>query len=217
MIVGSVSSWVAFTDVQAILTRVGIDLTPWIKGVLDAMVLEQQELFQEMTGRHVESQAVVQEVYDGNGTDELVLNDYPVASVTLFDRDTSGDANHTTIDANDYDVDADRGILTKFAGILFADIKKSILVSYTRGWAITSIPRQIKSCIEKQTVLEVLSEAFMREDGQEILPSVESLSADGYNVKFDNGPHGKTIKKYWKDIKRVWTKYGWQGEKDDGA
>lgn len=211
MTVGSISSWVAYEDVVPLLERIGIDMEPWVKAIINAMILEQQELFQEMTGRHVESQSVVQEVYDGNGTTQLRLNDYPVSAVTLYDRDTSSDANHTEIDSTDYDVDGDAGILTKFAGLLFVNTEKSILVSYTRGWAIASIPREIKECIKKQTVIEVLAQAYKREDGQEILPSVKSMSADGYNVTFDGGPHGFTIKKFWADVERVWRKYGWQG------
>jgi hypothetical protein len=55
-----------------------------------------------------------QEKYDGTGTRELCLNNFPITSFTLLEKNNNADNsdNWSTIDANDYWIDTETGVLT---------------------------------------------------------------------------------------------------------
>lgn len=66
------------------------------------------------------------ETYDGEGTAELFLNNYPVTSVTNVSIDG------TVLNSTDYEVSKDTGII-RFYG-LFPEGSSNVTVTYTAGY-----------------------------------------------------------------------------------
>lgn len=99
------------------------------------------ELIEGYTGRRFKSTTYTDEVYDGSGTRELVLRNYPVSNLTLKGRDGSeNNPSTSTVDTSQYFIDANSGILKALSS--FYGTYDRWLVTYTAGY--TTIPYDLQ-------------------------------------------------------------------------
>ncbi len=98
------------------------------------------------TGR-ILAQQTFTEIYDGDGTDILFLENYPIASVTTVHQDSERAFGSTTLVAStDYLTYADNRKLVSTGTTWFADIQ-TIKVVYVAGFAIGSIPEDLVNAV----------------------------------------------------------------------
>lgn len=98
------------------------------------------------TGRRIESTAYAQ-LYDGSGTARIILNEYPIISVTVLsqDLDHSTKKYSSPYAATDFFL-ATGGIVELYEDI-FVELQRSVYVSYTAGFA--TIPGDLKDLVKQ--------------------------------------------------------------------
>lgn len=102
--------------------------------VIGTLLTRASAWIERYCGRTFASTAYTQD-YDGDGTDTLILRQYPIVSVTTIHDDQERDfASATLIDADDYYVDADKGMVKLIAG-RFSRGRGNVRVVYTAGHA----------------------------------------------------------------------------------
>lgn len=111
---------------------VSLDNTKTFLGISDHTKDEKLKLLINMatdyiesqTGRRFVSTVHTQEEFDGTGSNQISLKHFPVITFTLLEVNNSSNNTDswTTIDASNYWVDSDTGIITKTSGFIdFAD------------------------------------------------------------------------------------------------
>lgn len=97
--------------------------------------------------RRFASTAYSQEEYDGTGTVELVLKQFPVVSFTSLERNQVPDNTDSweTVDADDYWVENASGIITKTSK--FYKGTRNYRVSYTAGYSTIPYDLQFACCL----------------------------------------------------------------------
>lgn len=104
--------------------------------LLELLIKTVTDLVQSYCNRAFVQIAYTQEEYDGTGTKELLLKNYPIkiSSGFTLERNNASDNSDSweTVDAEDYFVDADRGIVTKLTE--FWPEKNKYRVTYTAGY-----------------------------------------------------------------------------------
>lgn len=99
------------------------------------------ELIEGYCDRRFKSTSYVDEVYDGSGTDQLLLRNRPISAVTLKVRNTSlNDPDFTTIPTDEYFVNANAGVLDGLSS--FYGRADRWAVTYTGGY--TTIPSDLQ-------------------------------------------------------------------------
>lgn len=98
-------------------------------------------------GRTVLQATYTNEVYDGTGSYDLLLNNYPVSSVTsLAKRDTPyTDSWNDTVDSNDFYVDSVNGTITKVTA--FSEPPAQYRVTYVAGYALADVPNDLSLAV----------------------------------------------------------------------
>lgn len=90
------------------------------------------------------------EFYDGDGSDELMLNNYPVGTLTSVHDDPLRDfaAGSLLVVDDDYILDAAAGIISAMSGHpAFLKGKATVKVVYTAGYALASVPHDLKEAV----------------------------------------------------------------------
>ncbi len=109
-----------------------------------------------MTGRLLLSRTLT-EHYDGDGTDMLIVNQYPVTTITSINIDSGRDyAAGTVVDSGDYMKYGDSGMIA-FDGVTLTPGRQSIKIVYVAGYIV--IPHDIE-----MACLQILAIDHMRED-----------------------------------------------------
>lgn len=73
---------------------------------------------------------------NGTGTDVLVLNHYPISSVSSIRVDSNREfASITEIDTDDYYVDTEAGRIEKLNGVVWPVGRRNVQITYTRGFS----------------------------------------------------------------------------------
>lgn len=101
------------------------------------------------TGRQL-LEADYEEFYDGDGSDELMLNNYPVLEIASVHDDPIREfgASSLLVEDTDFLVDAAAGILTGLPGHpVFFRGKRTIKVAYSAGYADDAIPHDLKDAV----------------------------------------------------------------------
>lgn len=88
---------------------------------------------EKITGRTF-SETSYTEYYDGTGTNEIVLNQFPIISLTSINYVNTDDTSSTSIDTNSVHINYDKGILL-YRGGIFSAGKRNLLITYTAGYA----------------------------------------------------------------------------------
>lgn len=92
--------------------------------------------------RTFKSATYTNEVYDGTGTKELILKNFPVTSFTQlqFNRAANNEADWETVDANRYFVDNNSGVIT-LAGTVgtFLDVEAGCFVQAPQKYRATYV------------------------------------------------------------------------------
>lgn len=104
----------ALTTVADVKENLGIASSDSSKNNLIIRKINQATgIIENYCGRRFKSTAYTDELYNGNGTDQLVLRQRPIiGSVTLESRDTSlNEADFDTVDSELYFIDTESGIL----------------------------------------------------------------------------------------------------------
>ena len=98
------------------------------------------------TGR-ILAQQTFTEIYDGDGSDILFLDNYPIASVTTVHQDSDrAFGSDTLVAATDYLTYADNRKLVSIGTTWFKDVQ-TIKVVYVAGYAIGSIPEDLVNAV----------------------------------------------------------------------
>ena len=98
------------------------------------------------TGR-ILAQQTFTETYDGDGSDILFLNNYPITSVTTVHQDSDRAFGvDTLVDSDDYLTYADNRKLVGIGTRWFKDIQ-TIKVVYVAGFVIGSIPDDLVNAV----------------------------------------------------------------------
>lgn len=104
--------------------------------LLELLIKTVTDLVQNYCNRAFVQIAYTQEEYDGTGTKELLLKNFPikVASGFTLEKNNATDNSDSweTVDAEDYFVDADRGVIAKLTD--FWPAKNKYRATYTAGY-----------------------------------------------------------------------------------
>jgi len=122
------------------------------------------------------------EYYDGDGTDTLLVDNYPINSVSELyddpDRDFGAD---TLIDPSDYVIYSEEGKVV-LDGSVFSKGKKNIKIVYNAGY--TTIPADLEQAVIKLVAAEYLlgqgSVNVVEGEGQQIRP--QKLREEAYKI-----------------------------------
>lgn len=99
----------------------------------------------DYTGRRLKSRSN-SDVYDGDGSDLLLLRDYPLVSITdlrIDDGSYSGAPPQTTSD--DYTLNLPSGLIKLKNGVLFVKGFQNVAITYTAGY--TTAPETVKEAV----------------------------------------------------------------------
>lgn len=117
--------------------------------ILEDLINRASSFANKFTGRQL-LQASFAEYYDGDGSGELMLNNYPIQSVTTVHDDPNRDfgASSLLVVDDDYVLDTAGGIILAMAGHpAFLSGRRSIKVVYSAGYASGSIPYDLKEAV----------------------------------------------------------------------
>lgn len=87
---------------------------------------------------------------DGTGTPDLIAPDAPITSLTAIKIGRDSTNPTATLDVTDADVVVyeSSGLITRTDGGVFPRKRKYILLSYAAGWTKSTIPLDIRTCLQ---------------------------------------------------------------------
>lgn len=107
--------------------------------VLDTLINHSTDSIESFCSRRFLRTAYTNQVHDGTGSEELILQEYPVIedqTFTLQERNSlTNEDDWDTIDAEDYFVEYDTGIVKNVVGI-FLKHPRHYRVTYTAGFHV---------------------------------------------------------------------------------
>lgn len=143
-------------------TRAGITGSTYDSQIA-ALIPEAESIVARFLDRVLEdSGSDITEYYNGTGTGVLLLNAYPVTSITsvsYLSSVSAGAASYTAYGTDEYYHDADTGALFRYSGIDYSFVDspawdlvwpigpKNIKVVYQGGWTSATVPSDVESCI----------------------------------------------------------------------
>lgn len=120
--------------------------------LLAQVALAVQDLFDELTGRTSEEASHTEYYNAPYGTEQIMLNNWPVSSDTdpevWDDPDWNWDSGDKLTIDDDFRVDRVNGII--FRDGFFYEGKQSVKVTYTAGWSTTTFPDSHKQIWVRQ-------------------------------------------------------------------
>lgn len=126
----------ALTTLNATKEYLKIALTETSEnGILEGLINAVSNLIENFCKRSFIENTYTDEEYDGTGTSNLMLNTFPVSSVTSIKIDD------VVVDSTEYKVRKDSGIVVRLNSTWPKDVL-NIKVSYTAGYAI--IPADVE-------------------------------------------------------------------------
>lgn len=119
--------------------------------LLEILINQATDTVEAYLGLTVLLTTYTNEVYDGGGTNELFLKNYPVdtTSVTLQYRNTTVTNNDSwsTVTTTDYFIYGGEGYIWK--NTPFIDLPQHYRATYDAGWASGSVPDDLKLAVMK--------------------------------------------------------------------
>jgi hypothetical protein len=107
--------------------------------------------FNSYVGRRILEQTETTAYLDGNGKGTLFLPRYPSVTITSL---TESDITLTEGKDKDFRIYADEGMLKRLGGCWAVGKKNIVLTSYKAGWAIASLPKDLKLAALMQVAAE---------------------------------------------------------------
>lgn len=181
-----------YTELDTIKNVLNIDDTSQ-DTLLTRLIKSATSFVDQVTHRTFEETSTT-EKYSGTGTSELVLNNYPVSSVSEIT------INDEVVDSDDYEVFSDEGIIYKYDywtqtnntfryGVLLDgntnNRKRNIEVTYTYGYKLPGeVDRDLPYSLE-QVVINLVTNAY-RESGQKSNIKREEIMSAEYEYFKDS-------------------------------
>lgn len=131
--------------------------------------------------------ATYTEYHDGDGTDTVMLKQYPVNSITSIHDDTDRDYDSDTlIDSDDYVYDSDSGIV-QLDGFSFVPGRQNVKVVYNAGY--TTIPTDLEqACIMRVAIRYLQGKANINAFDSDNIERINKMTDASESI----------IAKYWK-------------------
>ena len=106
-------------------------------GILTMLINQVTGYLESYLKRPIKQATYTHELYNGTGTNKLILKTYPVASITSIEERNSPDNvdEWTTINSQYYQVDLDNGVVTYTAG-RFIETPNRYRITYIAGYLI---------------------------------------------------------------------------------
>lgn len=147
--------------------------------ILGVLINGVSQAIKKYTGRNFISASYTQ-FYDGDGTDELQLANYPVTALTTLNDDVNRDfASGDDISSDDYLLDGPAGIVRLWnTESVFIRAKANVKVVYTAGYTVANIPADLKLAALRWIAREYMK--FSDKKAQVVLASVRDQ-----NITYD--------------------------------
>jgi hypothetical protein len=134
----------ALTTRQRLMDFMGITSVTTVQGnVIDRVIDSVTEYIERYCGRRFKKTTYTNELYDGDGSNCIVLNSFPVdsSSTFTFQYRTSRDNEDSwdTFDSDEYFVDYDAGIIEMPTDVRLARGVKIYRVTYTAGYDFDNV------------------------------------------------------------------------------
>lgn len=179
------------TTVARVKSFLGISVADH-DAVLEMLVNVVSDFVELYCDRVIRKTAYTNEVYDGTGSNKMLLKNFPVISTETFtfgQRDTDlNDNSWTNRDSEEYHVDWDTGIVDWLTN-MFRDIPRHYRFTYTAGYDIdNSTPTATKTLELKGladlewAVWEMIKEAFRQ---RKQAGDINSESIGDYSVTYN--------------------------------
>jgi hypothetical protein len=140
--------------------------------------------FNSYVGRRIIEQTETIAYLDGNGKETILLPRYPNVTITSLTED---DVALTEGEDEDYRIYSDEGMIVRLEGRWAKGRKNIILTSYKAGYALASLPKDLK-----MVALEQVS--FEYGNFRNKMLGVSSRSAsDGSVTRFETGQFLKSV------------------------
>lgn len=143
--------------------------------VLEMLINQATDYLETKCGRRFASTTYTEQEYDGNGTVELKLQQFPVITFTTLqkNRATDNSDDWETVDTDDYWVENETGIITKTSK--FYKGKFNYRATYTAGYA--TIPYDLQ-----YACLTIVSETLNRRSAM----GIKAESLGDHSITFES-------------------------------
>lgn len=193
----------SLTVIADVKQQLGLENDSTKDAFLANLILRAQKLLEKYCGRKFDS-ATYTEFYDGDGTDELLLNQYPIVSVTSLHDDLGRTFDSLTlISTSDYVIYKERGKIKltssepSQSGRVFARGAQNVKVIYVAGY--DPVPEDLQDA-----ALQQIEHMFNRAK----TGGFTSRSMGGISETYDPEPIPETVKRSL----RHYRKYGHSGQ-----
>lgn len=133
------------TTIAAVKTLTGVASAD--DAITQTLITKASVYANDYTGRILAQQSPFTETYDGDGSNILFLDNYPITSVTTVHQDSDRVfGSDTLVPSTDYLTYADNRKLVGIGTRWFKDIQ-TIKVVYVAGFAIGSIPEDLVNAV----------------------------------------------------------------------
>jgi hypothetical protein len=152
--------------------------------LIERLINAVTEFVEQYTSRSFLLTNYSNELYDGSGTDKLVLKQAPISAVTLSRRDSASNlSNFSVIEAENYFIKSTSGILQSI-GFEFIRLPLHYRVSYTAGYDYDQSTKTLESVglgdLEYAVWKLIQGAIYNRKDN----PTVQSETIGNYSVTF---------------------------------
>lgn len=136
---------------------------------LEVIIDSANDFFLMRVNRDIEETTHTNELIDGDGTNQLILNNYPLTEVTEIKTIDLND-DETLIDSTDYAIYFSSGRIKLKNGSIFPGGIQNIKITYKAGYISANIPKDIKLAIS-----EIVSKKYNQFDKNEESHSSEAF------------------------------------------
>lgn len=154
--------------------------------ILEQLINMVSDFVSGYCNRVFQSAVYTNEIYDGTGSPDLVLNKAPVSTTATFTlEERSSKSNWTTIDSEIYYIDFVTGIVHSNGG-RFSQLPQRYRVTYTAGWAFDNFtPGATLESLNlgdlEYACWKLVDKAFINRKGS---TGIQSESIGDYQVTF---------------------------------
>jgi len=163
-------------------------LTGTNANVLERIIDSVTEFVENYCKRRFKQTAYTNELYDGTGSDTIILQNYPVSSTesfTLQIRTSSGNENEwESVDSEDYFINFSAGIVRAAHGLKFLTGTYRYRVSYTAGYGFdnsSTFLAQTEAGDVEYVTWKLIAAAWNRRKSE---PGIKSESIGDYSVTY---------------------------------
>lgn len=194
------STWVTVPELKRVFDRLQFAYSgTWSDVELEELILRKQDDFEGDTRRKFAIATYADERYDGNGRERMVLNQYPVVTLSSVVFLSGSQYLNQAVDISAFWLDASKGVLVLLQGCCqdcFPEGVRNVSVTYSAGYA--SIPNAVKEAVLKAAALEAITATPSRHQ----IDGVKSLRILNYSVSY-NGAYSDLFDGWKKDYEKA--------------